>query len=104
MNDYNIYLNTEIEKYDLIHATREAGAILAGVSGCGTGYYIQIEATPEQIEYINKTWYRPEINEYTAEKAWDEWKAGRLTIGQLATWQERHNVYFDSQGRQRACL
>lgn len=102
MNDYSIYLPTETEKYDLIAAVREAGAKLAGVSGCGTGYYIQIEAEPEQIEYINKTWYRAEIDAYTAQEAWEAWTAGRLTVGQLATWQQRHNVYFDASGRTEA--
>lgn len=102
MENYNIYLDTETEKYDFIRATREAGAKLAGVSGCGPGYYIQIEATPEQAEYINKTWYRPEIDAYTAANAWAEWKAGRLTVGQLATWQQRHNIFFDPTGQEVA--
>ena len=53
MNNYNIYLNTETEKYNLINLVRAAGAIVTGVSGCGTGYYIQIDATPDQARKIN---------------------------------------------------
>lgn len=101
MENYNIYLETETEKYDFIHAVREAGAKLAGVSGCGPGYYIQIEATPGQADYINKTWYTAEINSYTAAQAWAAWSAGRLTVGQLATWQDRHKTYFDAAGNVR---
>ena len=39
MNSYNIYVQTETEKYEVIQDIRDAGAILTGVSGCGTGYY-----------------------------------------------------------------
>lgn len=100
MENYNIYLETEAEKYDFMRAVREAGAKLVGVSGCCAGYYIQIEATPGQADYINKTWYRAEIDAYTAGEAWAAWKAGRLTVCQLATWQERHGVYFDATGQE----
>lgn len=53
MNNYNIIAGTETQKYNIINIIREAGAVLTGVSGCGTGYYIQIDATPEQVENIN---------------------------------------------------
>jgi hypothetical protein len=53
MNNYNIMAHTEKQKYNIINIIREAGAILTGVSGCGTGYYIQIDATPEQADNIN---------------------------------------------------
>lgn len=53
MNNYNIIAGTEKQKYNIINIIRQAGAILTGVSGCGTGYYIQIDATPEQAENIN---------------------------------------------------
>lgn len=53
MNNYNIIAGTETQKYNIINIIREAGAILTGVSGCGTGYYIQIDATPEQADNIN---------------------------------------------------
>ena len=53
MEYYNIYLPTETQKYDFIAIAREAGAVLASVSGCGTGYYISIQATPDQVEKIN---------------------------------------------------
>ena len=53
MNNYNIIAGTETQKYNIINIIRQAGAILTGVSGCGSGYYIQIDATPEQAQNIN---------------------------------------------------
>lgn len=53
MNNYNIYLSTEAEKYNFISTARAAGTIITGVSGCGSGYYIQLNATPEQVYTIN---------------------------------------------------
>lgn len=54
MLDYNIYLATEKEKCNFIALVKKAGATVAAVSGCGSGYYIQIKATEKQAEYINK--------------------------------------------------
>ena len=54
MNSYNIYVQTETEKYEVIRDIREAGAVLTAVSGCGTGYYIQLDATPEQVFILNQ--------------------------------------------------
>ena len=53
MNNYNITAETETQKYNIINIIRQAGAVLTGVSGCGTGYYIQIDATPAQAAEIN---------------------------------------------------
>jgi hypothetical protein len=53
MNNYNIFTESEKQKYFIINIIRKAGAVLTGVSGCGSGYYIQIDATPEQAENIN---------------------------------------------------
>ena len=53
MNNYNITAETETQKYFIINIIKLAGATLTGVSGCGTGYYIQIDATPEQADNIN---------------------------------------------------
>lgn len=53
MQNYNIYLATESEKYDFISLARAAGAVITGVSGCGSGYYIQLQATPETVYIIN---------------------------------------------------
>lgn len=52
--NYNIVAATQAEKYRLIGIIRAAGAILTGVSGYGSGYYIQIDATEKQAETINK--------------------------------------------------
>lgn len=53
MNNYSIYTETENEKYKILALIRGAGAVVTGVSGCGTGYYIQLDATPEQADAIN---------------------------------------------------
>lgn len=53
MNNYNITAETETQKYNIINIIREAGAVLTAVSGCGAGYYIQLDATPEQADSIN---------------------------------------------------
>jgi hypothetical protein len=98
MENYSIYLSTETEKYDFINAARAAGATITGVSGCGTGYYIQIDATREQADYINRTAYTAEIHNYSPTQAWLAWKSGRLTAGQLVTWQQRHGVQFTAAG------
>lgn len=53
MNNYNIMAHTETQKYNIINIIREAGAVLTGVSACGSSYYIQLDATPEQADNIN---------------------------------------------------
>ena len=54
MNGYNIVAATENEKYNIIEMIRDGGAILTGVSGYGSGYYIQLNATPLQVLALNK--------------------------------------------------
>lgn len=54
MQNYNIYVQTESEKYDILDMIRSAGGKVTGVSGCGTGYYIQLQATPGQALELNK--------------------------------------------------
>ena len=53
MTNYNIVANTEEIKYKILDVIRAAGAVLTGVSGYGSGYYIQLDATPEQAYRIN---------------------------------------------------
>ena len=53
MYNYNITAATETEKYNIIHLIRAVGATLTGVSGYGSGYYIQLNATPLQASEIN---------------------------------------------------
>lgn len=98
MENYNIYLSTEREKYDFIDAARKAGAIVTGVSGCGDGYYIQIDATPDQAAFIDRIFYTAEIDALPAAAAWAAWKAQKLSVFQLSTWQQRHNIYFNENG------
>ena len=54
MHNYNIYTATEAEKYRIMSMIREVGGKITGVSGCGTGYYIQLQATPAQVYTINR--------------------------------------------------
>ena len=53
MYNYNITATTETEKYNIIDLIRAVGATLTGVSGYGSGYYIQLNATPLQASEIN---------------------------------------------------
>lgn len=53
MNNYNITASTETQKYNIIEIIRGAGATVTGVSSYGSGYYIQLDATPEQAKNIN---------------------------------------------------
>lgn len=54
MNNYNIVAPNESEKYRIIDLIRAEGATLTGVSGYGTGYYIQLTADPVQVAALNK--------------------------------------------------
>lgn len=54
MNNYNIYFNEETEAAEFKRIARSEGAIITAVSGCGTGYYIQLDATEKQAARINK--------------------------------------------------
>ena len=54
MSNYNIVATTATEKYNIIEAIRNSGAVLTGVSGYGSGYYIQLNATEDQADQINK--------------------------------------------------
>jgi hypothetical protein len=53
MNNYNIIADTEKQKLFIINIINIAGATLTAVSGCGSGYYIQLDATPQQADNIN---------------------------------------------------
>lgn len=55
MTNYNIVAMTEETKYQIIAVIRSSGAVLSGVSAYGLGYYIQLNATEEQAERINRT-------------------------------------------------
>lgn len=54
MNNYNIVVWTQEEKYQVIEDIKAAGAVLLGVSGYYEGYYIELKATPEQVFLLNK--------------------------------------------------
>jgi hypothetical protein len=54
MKNYNIVASTEADKYSILETIRAAGAVLTGVSGYGSGYYIQFDATAAQVDEINR--------------------------------------------------
>lgn len=56
MENYSIYLETETEKYNFMDLVRRSGAVLTDVAGCGSGYHICIQATPNQADRINTAW------------------------------------------------
>lgn len=95
MNNYHIVASTERDKYHIIETIRAAGAVLTGVSGYGSGYYIQIDATPAQADYINRMLYTDDIHNMTAEQIRAAWSAGELTINQIVEWQTRHGVILE---------
>lgn len=53
MKNYHIIAATESEKYRILETIRAAGATVTGVSGYGSAYYIQLDATAAQVEMIN---------------------------------------------------
>ena len=62
MHNYNIVATTESEKYRIIHIIRTQGATLTGVSGYGSGYYIQLNATSLQASAINLALSKREVS------------------------------------------
>ena len=54
MEKYNLYRATETGKCAALETIKKAGATVTGVSGCGTGFYIQLEATLEQANRIDQ--------------------------------------------------
>ena len=95
MSNYNIVAATEADKYSIIETIRAAGAVLTGVSGYGSGYYIQMDATSEQADYINRFLYTSDIHNMTADGIRAAWSAGELTMNQVLTWQQRHGVILE---------
>ena len=59
MKNYHIVAYTEADKYHVVETIRAVGAVLTGVSGYGSGYYIQFDADAAQVDAINK---RLEVN------------------------------------------
>lgn len=50
------------------------------------------------MTYEQRTTYTPEIHEMEASQIWDAWRQQKITAYHLATWQQRHNYYFTSNG------
>lgn len=96
MKNYNIVASTETDKYDVIQTIRAAGAVLTGVSGYGSGYYIQMDATEAQADYINRHLYTSDIHNLTAAGILAAWKNQELTMHQVLTWQQRHGVILEA--------
>lgn len=97
MKNYNIVASTERDKYHIIETIRAAGAVLTGVSGYGSGYYIQIDATPAQADYINRNLYTSDIHNMNASQIRAAWSAGELTVNQVVEWQTRHGVILGGE-------
>lgn len=95
MNNYNIVASTETDKYSIIDTIRAAGAVLTGVSGYGSGYYIQFDATEDQADYINRFLYTSDIHNLTAAGILAAWKNQELTVHQVLTWQQRHGLTLE---------
>ena len=62
MHNYNIVASTEREKYRIIEIIRSQGATLTGISGYGSGYYIQLNATSLQASAINMALSKREVS------------------------------------------
>lgn len=43
--------------------------------------------------------YTETIHKMTAPEIWSAWKNLQLNMGQVATWQQRHNIFMDENGR-----
>lgn len=99
MNNYNIVAATEADKHSILETIRAAGATVTGVSGYGTGYYIQMDATADQADYINRFLYTSEIHNMSAAQLWAAWENQELTVYQVLTWQQRHGITLDSTGK-----
>lgn len=54
MSSYHIVTNTAKDKYIILDLIRSTGATVTGVSGYGSGYYIQFDATAAQVDEINR--------------------------------------------------
>ena len=54
MKNYNIVTYSETGKYAVMQMIRATGAVVTGVSGYGSGYYIQFDATQAQADEINR--------------------------------------------------
>lgn len=54
MENYNLYRATETGKNAALEMIKKAGATVTCVSGCGTGFYIQLDATTEQANRIDQ--------------------------------------------------
>lgn len=95
MNNYNIVAATEADKHSILETIRAAGAVLTGVSGYGSGYYIQMDATPDQADYINRHLYTSDIHNLDAAGILAAWRNQEVTMHQVLTWQQRHGVILE---------
>lgn len=95
MKSYNIVASTEADKYSVMETIRAAGATVTGVSGYGSGYYIQMDATPDQADYINRFLYTSAIHNLDAAGILAAWRNQEVTMHQVLTWQQRHGVILE---------
>lgn len=43
--------------------------------------------------------YTETIHNMNAGQIWAAWKKQQLNAGQVASWQQRHNTFFNSEGK-----
>lgn len=95
MNNYNIVARTEADKYHIIDVIRAARATVTGVSGYGSSYYIQMDATPAQAAFIDRMLYTSDIHNMSARQVLNAWNVGDITMNQVLIWQQRHGVNLE---------
>ena len=44
--------------------------------------------------------YTETIHAMTAREIWAAWKNLKLNMGQVATWQQRHNIFMNEKGEE----
>lgn len=50
------------------------------------------------MTWEQRTTYTPAIDAMSAAQIWAAWRAGTVTVYHVATWQQRHGMYFDPNG------
>ena len=48
---------------------------------------------------MSNTPYSQALHDMTPAQVWAAWVAQLLTVGEVADWQTRHGIYFDSFGQ-----
>ena len=95
MKNYHIVAATERDKYLTMDAIRAAGGIITNVSGYGSSYYINFDATEDQADYIDRMTYSSDIHNLDTAGILAAWAAGKVTVFHMLEWQTRHGVILE---------